>query len=1188
MLIENMLIKEMFLKDIERPISGVIKVGQDEKENIKQELEEYVVTQEINKHMGKFYENYLNSIDNPTDKIGVWISGFFGSGKSHFLKILSYLLENKIVDGKEAIEYFNDKIEDEIFLGDMKRAGEVDTEVILFNIDAKSPMSGNTNEETLLKIFLKMFHNHQGFYGENPGVAYMEKYLTSENKYETFKEEFKKSSGHEWEKRRRTFRFSRDHVVRALSNATGMSEESASEWYRDGSKEFNIDIEGFAKEVKEYLDAKGKDSRLVFLVDEVGQYIGEDNNLMLNLQTIAEELGSHCHGRAWVIVTSQEAIDELSKRIRENDFSKIQGRFDTKLSLSSISVDEVIKKRILEKHDYVDERLKQIYLEKSAILRNLIHFENARSDLTGYSDEYEFALVYPFVPYQFKLLQNVFEQVRKRGSSGKHLSEGERSMLSAFKESAMEYKNEEEGILVPFHAFYNTIYEFLNPSITRVIDGAAQNSALKDDEFNVNLLKVLFMVKYIDELPATVDNLSVLMTSKIDEDKIVLKEKIIKSLSILSREHLIQKNGEEYIFLTDDEQDVNREIQMTDVDEGIVKKELREYVFNQFYEAPKFRYSPYYDFDFNKRMDEMDHGRQGADIGINVLSPYSNMYNMPEINLMLDTKDKGEMIIKLGENSNYLEELEEVLRVIEYTRSLNINDLPDGKQLIINGKRSEERTRRKRAADSLEEALKNSTIFINGEKVEPRGTSVKDIINNAFKILTDSVYTKLSYIDNNIKNQSELQNILNENISEITMDESFKKENKLAIREMEEYIKLQNEMNMQIRVRSIIDYFTSKPFGWNEIDILGLVLTLLKNQKINLRYQGSNLTTATINTVVTLVKTSEQDKIIITPRTDVDDKLLRNVKSIVMELWNKTNIPDDEDGLAKNLRELIDDQIDEINSYLSRYEGRKYPGKSLLEKGIEYFEELKNIIDNISLFEKVAKMEEDLLNWEEDMVYVKGFFNKQKDIFDNGLRIHKLYEENADYLNDEEVKEAYENLSKVLEDYLPYGKIKDIPLYTNIIGKEISEILKNKKEESLKQVEEDLEYLDLLSDHIGVKETTKDGYRKMFEGLKNNIKTEVEILKIEGIKSRSSSFRTTYEQSIILEIKRYEEIEDDGDGDGDVPPIIAEERKTKKIRINSLTNIRTIKTEEGVDTFMRELGKKLKEELKNHNIELID
>ncbi|WP_313757750.1 BREX system P-loop protein BrxC, partial [Tissierella sp.] len=506
-----MKIKDMFSKDIERPISGVIKVGQDENENIKQELEEYVVTGEINKHLSKFYSNYNKSIDRPTDKVGVWISGFFGSGKSHFLKILSYLLENKVVEGKEAIEFFDDKIQDKMFLEEIRRAGKVDTEVILFNIDAKSPIAGKSEEETLLKIFLKMFHNHQGFYGDSPGIAYMEKYLTEEGKYEKFKDKFRKLSGAEWEEKRRAFFFIRDHVVKALSLSTGMSEESAREWHKNGSKEFNIDIEGFSKEVKEYLDSKGKDTRLVFLVDEVGQYIGDNSSLMLNLQTISEELGIHCGGRAWIVVTSQEAIDELFKKIKDYDFSKIQGRFDTKLSLSSISVDEVIKKRILDKKDYVEERLKQIYFEKLAVLRNLINFNGARADFIGYKDEKEFAEVYPFVPYQFKLLQNVFEQVRKRGSTGKHLSEGERSMLSAFKESAIHYKDEEEGILIPFSAFYDTIYEFLNPSIRRVINDAENNPKLKDDKFNIDLLKVLFMIKYVKELPANVDNLSVLM-----------------------------------------------------------------------------------------------------------------------------------------------------------------------------------------------------------------------------------------------------------------------------------------------------------------------------------------------------------------------------------------------------------------------------------------------------------------------------------------------------------------------------------------------------------------------------------------------------------------------------------------------------------------------------------------------------
>ena len=101
-----MQIKEMFEKQIDRDIKGVIKVGQSDEENVYQELDEYVVTKELLKHFRDFFDNYEKGINNNTDKMGVWISGFFGSGKSHFLKILSYLLKNSVVEGKRAIEYF--------------------------------------------------------------------------------------------------------------------------------------------------------------------------------------------------------------------------------------------------------------------------------------------------------------------------------------------------------------------------------------------------------------------------------------------------------------------------------------------------------------------------------------------------------------------------------------------------------------------------------------------------------------------------------------------------------------------------------------------------------------------------------------------------------------------------------------------------------------------------------------------------------------------------------------------------------------------------------------------------------------------------------------------------------------------------------------------------------------------------
>ena len=108
-----MRIQSMFKDDINRKINGVVKVDQDESSVLVQELNEYVITRELKKHFITFFNNYIESFNETTADIGVWISGFFGSGKSHFLKMLSYLLENKEVQGVKTVERFRAKFADD-------------------------------------------------------------------------------------------------------------------------------------------------------------------------------------------------------------------------------------------------------------------------------------------------------------------------------------------------------------------------------------------------------------------------------------------------------------------------------------------------------------------------------------------------------------------------------------------------------------------------------------------------------------------------------------------------------------------------------------------------------------------------------------------------------------------------------------------------------------------------------------------------------------------------------------------------------------------------------------------------------------------------------------------------------------------------------------------------------------------
>ena len=217
--------------------------------------------------------------------------------------------------------------------------------------------------------------------------------------------------------------FRRRQYCPALADTTKMSIEAARNWYNKAEENYFLSIEKFANKVKEYIESKEKEHYVIFLVDEMGQYIGDDVGLMLNLQTVVEDLGTYCGGNAWVIVTSQQDIDTVT-RVKGNDFSKIQGRFNTRLSLSSANVDEVIKKRILDKNDVARDTLKLLYIDKDAVLKNLITFSSDTPEMKTFKTVEDFVDVYPFIPYQFRLLQSVFTAIRQYGAGGKHLSEG--------------------------------------------------------------------------------------------------------------------------------------------------------------------------------------------------------------------------------------------------------------------------------------------------------------------------------------------------------------------------------------------------------------------------------------------------------------------------------------------------------------------------------------------------------------------------------------------------------------------------------------------------------------------------------------------------------------------------------------------------------------------------------------------
>jgi hypothetical protein len=332
---------------------------------------------------------------------------------------------------------------------------------------------------------------------------------------------------------RASYAFFEDDIVSVLQSVLGMSEIAARNWF-NGEETVDMSIKQLVEEIKEYVDSKGKDFRLLFCVDEVGQYIGDDGDLMINLQSIVEEVGSKCRGKVWIMVTSQEAIDSVVK-ISGDDFSKIQGRFNTRLSLSSASVDEVIKKRILEKTEDADALLRMVYDKEHAVLKNLFTFNEAVLDIKGYADGGGILRDLSVCAIPVHHHSEGTRRNPQARQSGKHLSGGERSMLSGFQEAAQKVQNKDENALVPFWQFYDTVHTFLESPIRRVID-RCQTAADRHDgleQRDVSVLKLLYLVRYIDDIKANIDNIAILMVDDIRTDKITLRREIAESLERL-------------------------------------------------------------------------------------------------------------------------------------------------------------------------------------------------------------------------------------------------------------------------------------------------------------------------------------------------------------------------------------------------------------------------------------------------------------------------------------------------------------------------------------------------------------------------------------------------------------------------------------------------------------------------------
>ena len=992
-------LKDIFLRDIERPIEGVIKA--DDEANLKNELEEYELIPEVAKRL----EVFLDAYNNYTNANGVWLSGFFGCGKSHLLKMLSLVLENREVDGTRAADIFLPKCqkENDILHGDMKRALEIPSKSILFNIDQKADVISKNQTDALIAVFIKVFDESCGYYGKQPYIAKFERELDQENLLASFREHFQRLSKRDWDWGRARPTRVASFVDEAYKEVTGQAVSGVLDKYR---ADYKLSIEDFAEQINDYIKQQPPGFRLNFFVDEVGQYIAKRTNLMTNLQTVAESLATKCRGQAWIIVTAQEEIDSIIGDLPQSDseadgFSKIQARFKHRMKLTSADAAEVIQLRLLMKDENGINLLSDTYHQQSNNFKTLFGFTDGAQTYRNFKDKEHFIHCYPFIPYQFNLFQSAIQNLSKHNAfEGKHSSVGERSMLGVFQDVAKMVGDKEIGQLATFDLMFEGLRTALKSTVQTAVNFAEQNL---ENKFAVQLLKALFLVKYVKEFKSTPRNLCVLMLDSFDKNIGDLQKEVEEGLNLLEQQTLVQRNGDVYEYLTDEEKDVEQEIKNTEVDSRKVADELEKLAFDSVIKQRKIRFEDNgQDFIYSRKLDEKLHGRE-HELAIHIISPFHENCGNLEI-LRMQSMGRDELLVVMPSDDLLVRDLVMYQKTVKYIQHATSQQPKDAIKRIIAEKGQANQERYADIKRKVSALLGKSDLIISASDVEINSDDGQTKIIKGFQALIKRVYPNLAMLRDVSYQEQDIAVILERVQQDILAAGSLPE----TEQEMLGFINNNKKTGIRTTVKVLLEKFERKPYGWYYAAVLCTLASLCARGKIEVRIDGNIQEDSDL--AAALRNTHGHNNVVLEPQIDFSASQIRALKEFHADFFDTQ--PDASE--AKALGNETSSAMDELRQELEKLyaQGKAYP----------FLYQLKPVIDKLGEYKgkpytwfltELKNDEDDLLGLKDDLIEpIRRFMaGSQKTIYDAAQAFAQSQEQNFSYIDGPEIKTVLDSLN---------------------------------------------------------------------------------------------------------------------------------------------------------------------------------
>ena len=870
-------VRDLIQRDIGVKVEGVVKVF--DQASLVTEMREYVVTDKIEDELKRIFDTFtqvsetLRHGGHTRDVMGMWVSGFFGSGKSHFAKVLGHLLQNTPLDDQgteRCIEAFAKHLSDTPRGRDIRlRLGELrlntQTHAAFFEIKSRQPYG---RPESVGEILLSEFYRFIG-YSENLHVAAIERNLERRGLLGTLESEFEERFEIPWRSAEgrddtSTVRSRLATVLPTVAPADYPDPKTAAQGLKDAFHLSWLTPEKIADELVEWVDDQtpvaGKAVHLVFVIDEMGTFIGDSNDRIGEINSLAEMIGNKGKGKVWLIATSQQDLEKVVDRTNFQPalVGRLNARFDLKPHLVSDEINRVVSERILKKRPAREDVLRTLYNRHEGAIAQLADLKASRH--LGELNERAFIGAYPLLPHQIRLAQDIFEAL-----SGFRISGGVRSMIAVVMETLQGVADENVGVIVGFDEIFDAVE---NDLLSQEYLGASGVRAISESDERVpgtpvpaaRVLKVLWLLQRVTWVPRVPETIAKLLVQDFAADLPVLREGVERTLAALQEAGYVSRDEStgEWKFLNERERSIEQAIQemvrpggprsislaavrrtsqQVCKDDLVAKQKLANFAVTYGETKVPFAYGVRID---GEAVDT------GSELEVQFVTPLAPG-RTSEIEEVRRQNQAGGV---KGRTAWWVSEAPEALegRLRRYEALVKVtgdkrfvDDASGDTQDALSEKRKERDELRGALGRDIERAFLRGTIFYGGQEIEVEGGSdLKELISKIFTAVIPNVYPRFTIADRSIDFARQLKTLLNpttSNLAAVAPDldlfdtqGSLQRDSALVRRTLEVFNDIEDEGGeptgaalLDSRHARGFKGFCRAPFGWPN-ELIRLVL----------------------------------------------------------------------------------------------------------------------------------------------------------------------------------------------------------------------------------------------------------------------------------------------------------------------------------------------------------------------------